>query len=74
MMMIAMTVQRCSFGLYSDSSEPLYNHASKRRILFGASLDCHGDHSLIVPLAEESSADFIADILYYFGICTVCDR
>ena len=63
MMVIAITVQRCSFGLYSDSSESLYNPASKRRILVRASVDCDGDHSLAASPAERTYADFI---LIYF--------
>ena len=63
MMVIAITVQRCSFGLYSNSSESLYNPASKRRILVRASVDCDGDHSLVASPAERTYADFI---LIYF--------
>ena len=71
MMMIAITVQRCSFGLHSNSSEPLYNHASKRRIWFGASLDCDGDHSLIASPAERTSAEFNIDLFCTTtGFCT----
>ena len=71
MMVIAITVQRCSFGLYSDSSESLYNPASKRRILVRASVDCNGDHSLVASPAERTSAEFNIDLFCTTtGFCT----
>ena len=71
MMVIAITVQRCSFGLYSNSSESLYNPASKRRILVRASLDCDGDHSLAASPARKNLFDFILIYWDWYGFIRV---
>ena len=71
MMVIAITVQRCSFGLYSNSSESLYNPASKRRILVRASLDCDGDHSLAASPARKNLFDFILIYWDWYGFVRV---